>query len=346
VTAAENLEAAGHEAREEPAPTAPSALQATHLSDWIRKPGQRFKTFWTRVYWKADEDNIFFMAGAISFNVVVAFVPLILLVVGISGYVLSARFGDPVEVLTGLLLGALPDLDPNSGLAIGARSLIDGVLEGRRELSVVGGALLLWLSTRLIGTLRTALKEVFDIAHGRSIIDGKFFDAQMVVVGGALFVLNMGITVAIRAARDLGVEVLGLNGLAVQWGDRLLAAALAFTSIWVMFLLIYRYLPARRIPWRTALIAGTVMAVTYEILKQAFSWYVTSVADYTSTYGNLATLAVLFFWVYYTSIAFVLAGEIAQVSTMRRAWKVRPMVTSGPNGPGPVSTSENVANGR
>jgi uncharacterized BrkB/YihY/UPF0761 family membrane protein len=65
------------------------------------------------------------------------------------------------------------------------------------------------------------------------------------------------------------------------------------------------------------------------VLKLGFSWYVTSVADYSTTYGNLATLAVLFFWVYYTSIAFILAGEIGQVSTMRRAWKVRPMVTAG-----------------
>jgi membrane protein len=320
-----------------------------HFLDLIRGPGHRFRTFWARLYWKADEDNIFFLAGAISFNVVVAFVPLILLLVGLAGYLLSARFGDPGEVITGLLLGALPELDADSSLVGSARSLVDGILDGRRELSLVGGALLLWLSTRLVGTLRTALREVFDIAHGRSIVRGKFFDAQMVVVGGALFLLNMSITVVVRTVRDLGVEVLGLEGTALQWGDRALAAGLAFTSIWALFLLIYRYLPARRIPWRTALIAATVMAITFEVLKSTFSWYVTSVADYTSTYGNLATLAVLFFWVYYSSIAFVLAGEIAQVATMRRAWKLRP-VARGATGvglePTPLPTSENSASGR
>ena len=54
-----------------------------------------------------------------------------------------------------------------------------------------------------------------------------------------------------------------------------------------------------------------------------FGWYVTSVADYRSAYGNLTTLVVLFFWIYYASVVFILSGEIAQVYTMRKARKVQ-----------------------
>ena len=54
-------------------------------------------------------------------------------------------------------------------------------------------------------------------------------------------------------------------------------------------------------------------------LKYGFSWYVTDVASYGSIYGTLLTVAVLFFWIYYSAIVFILGGEIAQVWTMRRA---------------------------
>jgi uncharacterized BrkB/YihY/UPF0761 family membrane protein len=47
------------------------------------------------------------------------------------------------------------------------------------------------------------------------------------------------------------------------------------------------------------------------------------VADYRSTYGNLTTLVVLFFWIYYASVVFILSGELAQVYTMRKARKVQ-----------------------
>ena len=40
--------------------------------------------------------------------------------------------------------------------------------------------------------------------------------------------------------------------------------------------------------------------------------------DYRSTYGNLTTLVVLFFWIYYASIVFLLSGEIALVHAMRK----------------------------
>jgi membrane protein len=65
--------------------------------------------------------------------------------------------------------------------------------------------------------------------------------------------------------------------------------------------------------------AATVMAVSYELMKWGFSWYVTSVADYSSAYGNLATIVVLLFWIYYVAVVFVLSGEVAQVYSTHKA---------------------------
>ncbi len=49
----------------------------------------------------------------------------------------------------------------------------------------------------------------------------------------------------------------------------------------------------------------------------------TSVADYGSAYGNLATIVVLLFWIYYVSVVFVLSGEVAQVYTTRKTEKAQ-----------------------
>lgn len=45
----------------------------------------------------------------------------------------------------------------------------------------------------------------------------------------------------------------------------------------------------------------------------------TEIADYGSAFGNLATVAVLFFWIYYGAVVFILGGEVARVYTMRKA---------------------------
>jgi membrane protein len=285
--------------------------------------GRRLLEFLRRVVDKADQDNIFFMAGAISFNALAALVPLVLFLVGVSGHLLQARFGDPAAVLVQMLRDNLPMLGTDIGFMETIEAQINQIIQARGSLTLVSVLLLVWFSTRLIGTLRTVLREVFDVAHDRGIVGGKIFDAQVVLVGGALFVVNMGVTTILAVARDRGIDVLGLEGDAVTFFQEAFARTVAFGSAWVLFLGIYRFLPARPIPWRTALIAATFTAVMHEFLKFAFGFYATEIANYRTTYGNLITLAVLFFWIYYEAQVFILGGEVAQVWTMRRALRMR-----------------------
>ncbi len=56
--------------------------------------GEAVRDFLRRVYVKADQDGIFFMAGAIAFNLIVAIVPLLLAILGMAGVVLQNRVED------------------------------------------------------------------------------------------------------------------------------------------------------------------------------------------------------------------------------------------------------------
>jgi len=296
-------------------------------------PGRirRYRDFLVRVLSKADEDNIFFMAGAITFNLLVALVPIILLFLGISGFVLTSRFPDPASVLIPLILGNLPTTGGDVDLVARVQSFIDSILADRAGFSVVGFLVFVWISTRLVGTLRTVLREIFDFPSGRGIIKGKIFDAFMVVVGGFLFVLNIGITVLVETVEELGVSLTGLEGPGLNFFRQVMAIVLAFGFIWTLFVLVYRYLPPRRIPWRTALTAATFTGVLFEVTKYLFSWYLTSAANFSTVYGGLTSLAILFFWIYYGAIVFILGGEVAHVYTMNRTRRLhtRAPVPSG-----------------
>jgi membrane protein len=282
----------------------------------------RVREFLGRIVHKALDDNIFFMAGAITFNLLVAIIPLLVVAVGIAGFMLTARFGDPAAALTELLRGGLPVTGEELGLLSWIEALIDTLVQERTGFSIVGAVVLIWISTRLVGTLRTVLREVFDMPQARGLIRGKVFDIQMVIVAGFLFVVNIGVTVRLRAIRDFGIDLLGLEGSGLAITRRGYAMVVAFASIWVLFVLVYRYLPPRPVPWRTALIAATFTAILFEATKYLFGWYIVSVAEYRSAYGNLTSVAVLFFWIYYGAIVFILGGEVAQVHTMQRTRKL------------------------
>jgi membrane protein len=272
--------------------------------------------FVTRVYHKAGQDDIFFLAGGIAFNVLVAAVPFLLMLIAIFGFVLPFLVDDPETAAVEYVLSFLP---ASRTIIEFTQTEVSQIIAGRTQAGVIGLLLFVWFSTRLMGSLRSVLREVFDLQEDRGIVQGKIFDAFVVVIFGTLFLANTGITIALEAVHTYGVQLLGVEDVAeVRAFQAIYGQLLAFGFIFVMYALMYRYLPARRIPWRIALIAATFTSVAWELLKAGFAWYVANFADYTSTYGALATLILLVFWIYYSSVVFILGGEVGQVYDLHR----------------------------
>jgi membrane protein len=267
-----------------------------------------------RLLWKkADEDDALFIAAAIAWGVLFALVPLIALGIGLTGFVLSARFDDPTSAVLTLFARVLPEGQAGAQLADLLQQLVGEVMVNRTGLTVVGSLIFLWLASRLSGSLRSAPFQIVDVGKKHGQVGGKLLDIFAVAIGDVLVTVNMGVTVAFTAAVDFGQRVVGLNGPTLLYAVWLGGVGIAILSMWTLFVIVYRYLPRRRTPWKTTLVAATFAALAHELLKVAFSWYATEMANYASPLGNLATIAVLLLWIYYGSLVFILGGEVAYV---------------------------------
>ena len=152
--------------------------------------------------------------------------------------------------------------------------------------------------------------------------------AKFGAVGGVAFVIDNGLTYYLMhgpmtdseaKARFVGASVATVFSWIANrlWTFRHRRQANVLREF-LMFVLIYRFLPARRIPWRIAVVSATFTSVVFELLKSAFAWYVAYIAEYRSTYGVFASIVVLIFWIYYSSVVFVLGGEVGQVYELYR----------------------------
>ena len=270
------------------------------------------------VWRKGEQDNIFFLAGAISFDVLVAFIPLVIAVVGIAGAILQLQ-----QEMQAMLLRYLDQTIP-AAVNLPYQRIINDLARNSTGILSVGTLFFLWISTRLVGTLRVVLREIFDMSHGRGIVAGKLFDIRMVLTAGTLFAVNFLLTVGLRLGAEAASRVTGIQTGDVPFLSQATALwpqILAFITLWVMFFLVYRYLPPRRIRVNTAAIAATFTAVMAEVLKYLFTFYVQNVAVFDEFWGNVATFVVLVLWIYYTSLVFILGGEVAQVVSMHRTRK-------------------------
>jgi membrane protein len=265
------------------------------------------------VYEKAGEDNIFFLASGMTFSVVLAALPFLLLLLSVAGLVLAPQFEAPQKVVLTRLFELVPVGSPSVQRYLGDQ--LRDVVASAGSVGLVSGVLFVWFSTRLFGALRTVLAEVFDLGENPGVIHGKLLDIQLVLVSTVLLTLNMAITSVLSG---LGQQLLQRVGLETAPTTRWAALATAFLFIYVMFLLIFKFVSLNRIRWRTAAMAALFAAVSFELLKAGFGWYVSNFANLSSIFFAFSVLVVIVLAIYYGSVLFILGGEVAQVYELRR----------------------------
>jgi membrane protein len=288
------------------------------------------RLYWTtrdyakRVWDNSGEDNIFFLAGGIAFNLLLAAVPFMLLLVAGLAMILNQDTSASSAEVNSFLDRLLPPHAESTSSPI--HQLLDDILKAKGAIRIWSAVGFIWFTTRLFGSLRSVLAEVFDIEQDRGIIDGKIFDIKITIIATLLFVgytsLNAYLTIAttrgFRVLTDAGLRTEVMGQLEYSFGR-----LLAFIFITTMFFALYKFLPNRKIRWQTALIAATFCSVMFELARNLFTAYVRNFNPGSLYTGTLTAIVVAVVWVYYASVIFILGGEVGQVAELRRVRRMQ-----------------------
>jgi membrane protein len=277
-----------------------------------------------RIWINSGEDDIFFLAGGIAFNILLVALPFVLLVIFVLSYVLNespAASAATVRLLIDRLLPPHPE-SPDAPV----HRLLNELFEIKTSLGIFSAVGFVWFSTKLFGSLRSVLAAVFDIEHGRGIISGKLFDLRITLVATALLVAYFTVNAYLAIGTSRGVEVLvnaGIRRDVMGWVEYSLGRLLAFALVVGAFYAIYKYLPNRHIRVRQALLGALTTSILFEAARNLFTFY-TRRFDPGSIYvGTLYAVVSIVFWVYYAAIVFIIGGEVAHVNELRRQFRVQ-----------------------
>jgi membrane protein len=245
------------------------------------------------------EHDGFFLAAGLSFYTVICIVPFVLLVIAGSAFLISNE-----TVLREVLqrLGTvLPVYQAEMEVALRA------VIAARGVSSIVGTVVLLFFASQLFAATRLVLNRVFQ-HKGRSFIHGMLFDVWMILVLTIGFLASIAVTGLFAWIRGIAL-LLGRGAfvpMVFHWAGLLLVLLLDTA----LFVVIFRFVPNRRIRWSSVIVGGLATATLWEAAKQAFRWYIQNVGVYSAVYGSLGVTIALMMWVYYSAIVFILGAAL------------------------------------
>lgn len=272
-------------------------------------------TFLHSMYVEWSRDNVFFGAAAVSFNVLVTLIPLTVIIFQFSALAVVGDISVREEFINWLV--ELNPFVPDSIIA----DLEGAVLRGSSTIGIISFVAMLWLVSRLFGTIRTALDKVFD-APGRHIVWGKLYDFLLAILVAVCFALAAVFTIAARLAADSPVGAFLTSQPVVGPAlSGMLAKILSSTFTFLVFFLLYWAAPNKTMPKRLCAFSAVLAMVFSTVGTSVYMWTV-STPDWGIVYGSFIGIMATLFWLYWLCVIFIGSAEISSViHSMRMAAK-------------------------
>ena len=275
-----------------------------------------WKDILVRTWGEVSDNNIFLIAGGVTYAVLLALFPGLAALVSIYGLLLNPA---QVEQQVAALSHFLP---PESTQMI-SEQLHKLVTASSGSLSISAGVALvlaLWSASRGMSGLISA----FDIAYQQK-ETRNFFKLNMVAIGLTMLMIVGGtLIIALVGILPAAIQLIGLES-STQWLLLVLEWPLLIAVVLIGLAVLYRYAPNRKAPrWRWVSPGAIVATVLWLLGSVAFTVYVSHFNSYDKTYGSLGGVVVMLTWLYLSAFVALLGAVINAQSERQTQVDLRP----------------------
>lgn len=280
------------------------------MIDKVRK--WKWVQFWTQVLTRFGRNNGSLNAAGLAFFLLLSFAPMVLSGVAILSRVIAPQHAiNEVHTIIDNLLpeGAARD-ETTHFLGNRTKALLNRLSSQGDLVSFLGLLILLWTSLQIFVSGATAMNVAFDVKENRGWLKLRAVAFCLLIAGGVLMLVSLVLT----GAPDLPwIADMHLPKIAITLP--LAAAAVVINA--ALFTVIYRFLPARNVTWKSAFAGGVAASVLFELAKQVLAVFL--LRPKVTIYGGLTNLIVFILWIYYSMTILLLGCEVAAVQLARES---------------------------
>ncbi len=257
------------------------------------------------------------LAAGIAYRVLFSIVPLAIVLVSVFGLILGNQHVHDLVVDT--IVSALPSTAASHD---DVASAITAIASPSSGLGLITLVLFMWAATGMMASIRAGLEVSMHAEQSRPMVRGKLVDLAL-VCGAALLVLaTVGATLLDRLAQHALRRLDAATGLGGTFAGELLPRALALAAALGVVMMLYRFVPHRRLRRQDTLAGAITTAILLFAISVASSKLYDGVTRLSVVYGSLTAALVFLYSVYLYASALLFGGQVAS------AWAAPPGAAS------------------
>jgi membrane protein len=264
-------------------------------------PAPGWKDILLRVWKNIGEDRVMLVAAGVTFYCLLAIFPAIAALVAIYGF-----FSDPASISSHV--DKLSGVMPGGALDVIRNQMNQVASQGPSKLGVafiISFLVSLWSANAGIKSILDALNLVYDEPEKRGLIRLNLLSLAFTVAAILFILVAIACIAALPAVASSQLQgATAVIAQIVRW-------PILFIIIAVGLAFVYRYGPSRAEPQRRWITWGSAFAsIAWIAVSLGFSWYAANFGSYNKTYGSLAAVVVLMFWLWLSAAIILIGAEL------------------------------------
>lgn len=226
--------------------------------------------------------------------------PFLVFLVTLLGYL-------PIESdsVLGFLDTYLP-AEVSSMLESNLENLLSNQSGGLLSISIIGAV---WSASKGVTALQTAFNKAYKVEEDRSFVMSKLISIGLTIALVVTIAIALLLPIFGKSIGEFVFSFVNLSdGFLQVWNA--LRWTISSVILFIVLYVLYTLGPNKKIKLREAFWGVIFATFSWQIVSLGFSYYVSTLGNFSATYGSLGTVIVLMLWFYLTGIVIILGGII------------------------------------
>lgn len=269
---------------------------------------KKITEFGKEAFERFNNVDVLGMSSQLAYFFLLSLFPFLLFLATLLGYL-------PIEsdAVLDFLNKYLPS-EVSGMLESNLESLLTSQSGGLLSISIIGA---IWSASKGVNALTQAFNKAYRVEEDRLFIVSRLISIGLTIALVTTIAIALLLPIFGKAIGEFVFSFVNLSDSFTQIWNTLrwtISSVILFIVLYVLYILA----PNKKVKFKEAFWGAVFATFSWQIVSLGFSYYVSTLGNFSATYGSLGTVIVLMLWFYLTGIVIMLGGIINAVLVKRK----------------------------